>query len=81
MGTIKDRNGKDLRETERLRKTIQKKKKRLGWPWWCGHSFRARHYGVWSQVSIRKYYYKQAIGGDGIIGEQIKILKDDAVKT
>ena len=28
MGTIKDRNGKDLRETERLRKTIQKKKKK-----------------------------------------------------
>ena len=25
-------------------------------PWWCGHSPRARHPGVWSQVGLRKQY-------------------------
>ena len=30
----------------------------LGKPRWCGHSPRARHLWVWSQVGLRKHYYK-----------------------
>ena len=31
-----------------------------GYPWWCGYLPRARHPGVWSQVSLRKQFYKQS---------------------
>jgi len=39
----------------------------------------ARHPGVWSQVDLRKHYYK-ASGGDEIPDELFQILKNDAVK-
>ena len=41
----------------------QKAKQRSEWPrkpWWCGHSPRARHPGVWSQVRLRKHHYEQS---------------------
>ena len=27
--------------------------------WWCDHSPRARHPGMWSQVGLKKHYYEQ----------------------
>ena len=36
--------------------------------------------GMWSQVSLRKYNYKDS-GGDGIPAELFQILKDDTVKV
>ena len=44
-------------------------------------SLRARQPRVWSQVGLRKHYYKQITGGDRIPAEILKILKDDAVKV
>ena len=65
MGTIKDRNDKDL--TEEIKKRSQEYtkelyKKNLMTPVtpWCGHSPRARHLGVQSQVGLRKHDYKQS---------------------
>ena len=43
--------------------------------------FRARHFGVWSQVGLRKHHYEQSYGGGGIPDELFQILKDDAVKV
>ena len=28
--------------------------------WWCDHSPRARHPGMWSQVGLRKHHYEQS---------------------
>ena len=36
---------------------------------------------MWSQVDLRKHYYEQSYGGDGIPTELFKILKDNAVKV
>ena len=36
---------------------------RSSWPresWWCDHSPRARHPGMWSQVGLRKHRYEQS---------------------
>ena len=33
--------------------------------WWCGHLPRGRYPGVWSQVGLRKHYYK-VTSSDGI---------------
>ena len=30
-------------------------------PQWCGHSPRARHSGVWSQMCLRKHHYEQSL--------------------
>ena len=49
-------------------------------PWWCDHSPRARHPGMWSQVAPRKHHYK-GNEGDGIPVELFQILKGDAVKV
>ena len=40
-----------------------------------------RHFGVWSQVYLKKHHYNKASGGDGIPIELFQILKDDAVKV
>ena len=66
MGSIKDRNGMDLTEAEDIKKRWQEcteelykksfttkiimKLWSLSW---------ARHPGIWSQVGLRKYHYKQ----------------------
>ena len=68
MGTIEDRNGMDLTEAEDIKKRWQEYteelyKKDLHDPdnqWWCDHSHRARHAGMWSQVGLRKHHYKQS---------------------
>ena len=64
MGTVKDRNSKDLTEAEDIRKRWQEYteelyKKGLNDPDnQGGHLPRAKHPGVWSQVDFRKHYYK-----------------------
>ena len=88
MGTIKERNGKDLTEAEDIKKRWQKYtkiyKKDLHDP--------DNHNGVITHLEpdileckvkwLKKYYYKQkASGGDGIPAELFQILKDDAVQV
>ena len=63
MGSIKDRNGMYLTETEDIKKRWQEYteelyKKELHDP--GDHSPRARHSGMGSQVGLRKYHYKQS---------------------
>ena len=89
MGTIKDRNGKDLTEAEDIKKRWQKYteelyKKDLNDP--------DNHNGVithlephilecevkWALGSITA---NKASGGNGIPAELFKILKDDGVKV
>ena len=68
MGTIKDRNGMDLTEAEDVKKRWQEYteelyKKDLKDPdnhSGMIHSPRARHFGMQSQVGIRKDHYKQS---------------------
>ena len=69
MGTVKDRNGMDLTETENIKKQWQEYteelyKKELHDPdnhdGWCDHSPRARHPGMWSQVGLRNRHYEQS---------------------
>ena len=68
MGSIKDRNGTDLREAEDIKKRWQEYteelyKKDLHDPdnhtKWCDHSPRARPPGMRSQVDVRKHHYEQ----------------------
>ena len=89
MGSIKDRNGKDLIEAEEIKKRWQEHieelyKKDLHEP--------DNQDGVithlqpdilecevkWALESITT---NKASGGDGILGELVQILKDDAVKV
>ena len=89
MGTIKDRNGKDITDTEEIKKRWQEYteelyKKYLNDP--------DNHDGVithlepdilewevkWTLGSITT---KKASEGDGIPAELFKVLKDDAVKV
>ena len=64
MSTIKHRNSQDLKEAERLRrggKNTQKNYTKNALMTWittqrCGHSPRARHSGMCSQVGLRKHY-------------------------
>ena len=88
MGTIKDRNVMDIMEAEDIKKwqeyteeLYKKRSSRSRKSWWCDHSPRARHPGIWSQVDLRKHHYEQASGGDGIPMELFQILKDDIVKV
>ena len=67
MGTIKDRNGRDLTEAEDIKKRWQEYteelyKKDLRDPdnHECDHSPRARHTGMRSQVGLRMHHYKQS---------------------
>ena len=90
MGTIKDRNGLDLKEAEDIKKRWQEYteelyKKRSSWPrqsWWCDYSPRARHPGIkkvkWTLASITT---KKASGGERIPVDLFQILKDDIVKA
>ena len=89
MGTIKDRNGKDLTEQKKLKrsgKNTQKShiKKGLNDPDY--HSGIVTHLELdilecevkWAIGSITM---NKASGGDGIPAELFQILKDDAVKV
>ena len=89
MGTIKDRNGKDLTEAEEIKKRWQECTEEL-----CkkGLNDLDNHNGVvthlepdipecevkWALGSITM---NKASGGDGIPAELFQILKDDAVKV
>ena len=88
MGTIKDRNGKDMTEAEEIKKRWQEYirlyKKCLNHL--DNHDSVVPHLELdilecevkwaWRSITINK-----ASGGDGIPAELIKILKDDAVKV
>ena len=70
MGSIKDRNGIDLREAEDIKKRWQEYTEELykkilmtQITWWFYHSPRARHPGMWSQVGFRKHHYGSSTGG------------------
>jgi len=66
MGTIKDRNGVDLRETEDIKKRWQEytqelyKKDLHDADNHNDHSPRARHPEMRSQVGLRKLHYQQS---------------------
>ena len=88
MGTIKDRNGLDLKEAEHIKKRWQEHMKEQ-----CKKDLHNpdNHDGVITHLEphILKCEVKQALesitnnkasGSDGIPGELFQILKDDAVK-
>ena len=89
MGTIKDRNVKDLTEAEELKKRWQEYTKELykkGLNDWDNHDGVVTHL----ELDILEYEVKWALGSitmnkatcnDGIPAELFKILKDDAVKV
>ena len=89
MGTIKERNGMDLREAEDIKKRWQEyteelyKKKNLHDP--------GNHDGLITHLepdilecevkwAFKRITMNKASGGDGIPAELFQILKDDAVK-
>ena len=85
---MKDTNSKDLTEVEQIKKSSQEYRQKLYkkvlilWiTMTMCHSPRARYPGVWSQLGLRKQYYEQASGGDGIPVELLKILKEYAVNV
>ena len=80
MGSIKERNGRDLTEAEDIKKRWQEYteelyKKELHDP--------DNHDGVITHLEpdILECEVKGACGGDGIPAELFQILKDDAVKV
>ena len=66
MGSIKNRNGRDLTEVEDIKKRWQEyteelyKKDLHNSSRWCDHSTRARHPGMRSHVGLRKHHYEQS---------------------
>ena len=87
MGTIKDRNGKDLTETEEIKKTWQEYKKE---PYKKGLNDIDNYDGVVTNLDTLQYEVKWALGsitmnkasgGGGIPAELFKVLKDDAVNV
>ena len=89
MGTINDRNGKDITDTEEIKKRWQEYTEELHKE---GPNYTDNHDGVithlepdileceinWALGSITT---NKASGGDGIPAELLKILKDVAVKV
>ena len=89
MGTLKDRNGKDLTEAEKIEKRWQEYTEEL-----CKRGLKVpdNHDGVvthleptsWSVESksaLGSITTNKTSGGDGIPAELFQILKDDAVKA
>ena len=88
MGTIKDRNNLDLTEAEDIKKRWQKYTEEL-----CRKDLDPdNHDGVITHLepdildcevkwALRSITTNKVSGGDGIPGELIQILKDDAVKV
>ena len=66
MGTMKDRNSKDLTEAEEIKKRWQEytqkrtAQKGLNDPDNHNAVIRARHPGMQSQVGLRKHHYEQS---------------------
>ena len=63
------------------RRTVQKISSWPRWSWWYDHPPRARHPGMWSQVTLGSIMTNKASGGDGIPAELFQILKHDAVNV
>ena len=89
MGTIKNRNGKNLTEAEDIRKMWQEYTEELYKKYLHGPD---NHDGVITHLepdilecgvkqAIGSITTNKAIGGDGIPAELFQILKDDAVKV
>ena len=87
MGTIKDRNGKDLTETEEIKKTWQEYMEE---PYKKGLNDIDNYNGVVTNLDTLQYEVKSALGsitmnkargGGGIPAELLKVLKDDAVNV
>ena len=88
MGSLRNRNDRDLTEAEDIKKRWQKYTEELykidlddPESRWCDHSPRARHPGMWSQVGLRSITMNKASGGDRIPAELFQILEDDAMKV
>ena len=87
MGTIKDRNSKDIREAEAIKKRWQEYTEKLykkGLNNWDNHHSVIIH--LKSDILDVKWALgiitmNKASGGDGIPAELLKILKNDAVKV
>ena len=89
MGTINDRNGKDLTEAEGIKKRWQEYTEEL----YKKKSSRPRYYnGVITHLepdilecevrwTLKSITTNKASGGDGIPAELFQILRDDAVKV
>ena len=68
MGSIKDRNCRDLTEAEDIKKWWQEytedlyinRSSRPRQSQWCDHSPRARQPGMRSQVGLKKHLYEQS---------------------
>ena len=88
MGTIKDRNGIDLTETEDIKKRWQEyteKQYKKDLHDWDNHNGVITHLEpdiLWCEVkwALWSITTNKASGGDGIPFELFQILKDDAVK-
>ena len=89
MGTIKDRNSKDLAEVEEIKKRWQENTEEL---YKKGLNDLDNHNGVVTHLELdilvgevnrvsRSITKNKASGGDRIPAELFKILKDDAVKV
>ena len=89
MGTIKDRNGKDLIEAEEIKERWQEYTEEL---YKKGLNDLNNHDGVITQLepdilqcpvkwALGSITMNKASGDDGISAELFKILKDDAVKV
>ena len=89
MGTIRDRNGKDLTEAEDIKKRWQECTEEL---YKRGLNDLDNHDGVVTHLepdipecevkwALGSIMMNKASGGDGIPAELFQILKDDAVKV
>ena len=89
MGTINDRNGKDITDTEEIKKRWQEYTEELHKE---GPNYTDNHDGMITHIrpdilecevkwALRNITLNKACGGDGILAELFQILKDDAVKV
>ena len=87
MGTIKDRNGKDLTEAEKIKKRRQEDKEEV----YKKRSYLDKPDAVATHLepdilecevkwALRSITMEKVSGGDGIPAELFQILKGDAVK-
>ena len=90
MGMIKDRNSKDLTETEEIKKRWQEYTEELfkkkGLNDLDNHDYVVTHLmpailECECKWALKKHYCKHASGGDEILAELFNILNDDTVKV
>ena len=89
MGTVKDRNGKDVTDTEEIKKRWQEYTEELHKE---GLNYADNHSGMIAHIkpdileyevkwALRNTTLNKASGGDGIPAELFQILKDDIVQV